>query len=398
MNVSVGAKTDVGRVREGNEDSYLANDPLFVIADGMGGHLAGDVASATAIEVIQERTGDLNADDPQTLAAMVKEANRAIWSKSGDDPSLRGMGTTCTLVLLDAPTAQLAHVGDSRAYLFHDGELKQVTEDHTLVGRMVREGRLQPEEAERHPQRSIITRALGVDEDVEVDLLTLELVEGDRLLLCSDGLSSMLSHGSIAEILAETDDAQSAAELLIDGANEAGGEDNITVVVIDVGGEGASADGANAAPVTEHRSDLGERSHTDPSADTGYHDAVEVTPRARRWPRVVLLTLIVVALLGGAAFAAARYALANSWFVGVEDGVITIYRGIPGEVAGITLNETHHQTDIEVTSLPAFKRDEVEAGIEVGSLEEAEQTVDDLQQLTKDSDFQVIRYQTARPY
>ena len=393
MKVSVGAKTDVGRVRDGNEDSYLANEPLFVIADGMGGHLAGDVASATAIEVIQERTGDLHADDPQTLAAMVKEANRAIWSKAGDDPSLRGMGTTCTLVLLDAATAQIAHVGDSRAYLFHDGELSQVTEDHTLVGRMVREGRLQAEEAERHPQRSIITRALGVDEEVEVDLITLELTDGDRLLLCSDGLSSMLPHGSIAETLAETDDAQSAAELLIDRANEAGGEDNITVVVIDVGGSGEGA-----APVTEHRSDLGERSHTDPTADTGYHQAVEAAPRSRRWPRAVLLTLIVVALIGGGAFAAARYALANSWFVGVDDGVITIYRGIPGEVAGITLNEAHHQTDIEVTSLPAFKRDEVEEGIEVGSLEEAEQTVDGLQQLTKDSDFQVRRPQTARPY
>ena len=399
MNVSVGAKTDVGRVREGNEDSYLANDPLFVIADGMGGHLAGDVASATAIEVIQERTGDLHADDPQTLAAMVKEANRAIWSKAGDDPALRGMGTTCTLVLLDAPTAQIAHVGDSRAYLFHDGELNQVTEDHTLVGRMVREGRLQPEEAEHHPQRSIITRALGVDEEVEVDLLTLELTEGDRLLLCSDGLSSMLAHESIAQTLSETDDAQSAAELLIDRANEAGGEDNITVVVIDVGGEAASADGSSAAPVTEHRSDLGERTGTDPAADTGYHQAIEVAPaRKRRWPRVVLLTLIAIALLGGGAFAAARYALANSWFVGVDNGVITIYRGIPGEVAGITLNETHHQTDIEVTSIPAFKRDEVEEGIEVGSLEEAEQTVEDLQQLTKDSDFQVIRSQTVRPY
>lgn len=393
MNVSVGAKTDVGRVREGNEDSYLANDPLFVIADGMGGHLAGDVASATAIEVIQERTDDIRADDPQTLAATVKEANRAIWSKAGDDPSLRGMGTTCTLVLLDGATAQIAHVGDSRAYLFHDGELKQVTEDHTLVGRMVREGRLQPEEAERHPQRSIITRALGVDEEVEVDLLTLDLTEGDRLLVCSDGLSSMLSHGSIEETLAETSDAQSAAELLVERANEAGGEDNITVVVIDVGG-----DGEGAAPVTEHRSDLGERTHTDPTADTGWHQTVEAAPRKRRWPRVVVTTLVVLALLGGGAFAAARYALTNSWFVGVDDGVITIYRGIPGEVVGISLNEAHHQTDIELSSLPAFKRDEVEQGIEVGSLEEAEQTVDDLQQLTRDSDFQVVRPQTVRPF
>ncbi len=393
MNVSVGAKTDVGRVRQGNEDSFLADAPLFVVADGMGGHLAGDVASATAIEVIQERTGDIRGDDPQTLASILKEANRTIWSKGGDDPGLRGMGTTCTLILLDGSTAQIAHVGDSRAYLFHDGELQQVTEDHTLVGRMVREGRLSPEDAERHPQRSVITRALGVDEDVEVDLSSLELDDGDRLLICSDGLSSMIPQGSIADALAEADDPQSAAEMLVERANEAGGEDNITVLVIDVGGENASA-----APAVEHRSDLGDRAHTDPTADTGYHRAVDVTPARRRWPRIAVITLVVIALLGAGGFYAVRYALDNSWYVGVDDGVVTIYRGIPGEVAGVTLNEAHHRTTVELSSLPVFKRDEVTAGIKVGSLEEAEQTVDNLQQLATDSDFQSFRPTTARPY
>lgn len=393
MNISVGAHTDVGRVREGNEDSFLADSPLFVVADGMGGHLAGDIASATAVEVIKERTGELSADDPETLAATLKEANRAIWSKADADPNVRGMGTTCTLALVDGERVEIAHVGDSRAYLFRADELRQVTEDHTLVGRMVREGRLSAEDAERHPQRSIITRALGVDEDVEVDLLTLELSDGDRLLICSDGLSSMISADQIAGVLAEAGDAQTAAEQLVELANEAGGEDNITAVVVDFGGEGGPT------AVSEHSSDLGERVHTDPAADTGYHRAVEVTPKSRRWPRVVLTSLLILAVLGAGGFFAARYTLDNSWFVGVEDGTVTIYRGIPGEVAGITLNEAHQRTDVQLDALPAFKRDEVTAGIEVGSLEEAEQTVDDLQALAKDNDFQTsVRPAMARPY
>lgn len=394
MNVSVGAKTDVGRVRHGNEDSFLVDAPLFVVADGMGGHLAGDVASATAIEMIKEQTGDIRPDDLETLAAMLKKANSAIWSKGGDDPNLRGMGTTCTLVLLDGSKARIAHVGDSRAYLFHGGELQQITEDHTLVGRMVREGRLSSEDAERHPQRSVITRALGVDEDVEVDLGTLELDDGDRLLICSDGLSSMIPHASIAEVLGDGSDAQSAADLLVERANEAGGEDNITVVVIDVGGENASA----APAVTEHSSDLGDRAHTDPTADTGYHRAVDVAPMRRRWSRIVAITVVVVAVLGAGGFFAARYALDNSWYVGVDDGIVTIYRGIPGEVAGVTLNEAHQRTDVQLNSLPAFKRDEVTAGIKVGSLEEAEETVDQLQGLSKDPDFQSFRPVIARPF
>jgi len=393
MNVSVGARTDVGRVREGNEDSYLADAPLFVVADGMGGHLAGDIASATAVEVIKERTGDLRPDDPETLAATLKEANRAIWSKADTDPNVRGMGTTCTLALVDGETLQIAHVGDSRAYLFHANELRQVTEDHTLVGRMVREGRLSTEDAERHPQRSIITRALGVDEDVDVDLMTFELSDGDRLLICSDGLSSMISADQIAGVLAGTGGAQAAAEQLVELANEAGGEDNITAVVVDFGGEGG------ATTASEHRSDLGERIHTDPAADTGYHRAVEIAPKARRWPRVVLTSLLILALLGAGGYFAARYTLDNSWFVGVEDGTVTIYRGIPGKVAGFTLNETHQRTDVELDALPAFKRDEVAEGIEVGSLEEAEQTVDGLKTLAKDNDFQTgVRPATARPY
>jgi serine/threonine protein phosphatase PrpC len=172
MRIAVGAKTDIGLVREGNEDSYLVDDPLFAVADGMGGHLAGDVASSTAIDVISRRARETDLRDEEGLRAVVREANAAIWKRSQGDSALRGMGTTCTLLSLGNSQARLAHVGDSRAYLLRDGELSQLTEDHTLVGRMVREGRLTAEEAQNHPQRSIITRALGVDSEVDVDRVT----------------------------------------------------------------------------------------------------------------------------------------------------------------------------------------------------------------------------------
>lgn len=383
MNLGIGVKTDVGRVREGNEDSYYVEAPLFVVADGMGGHLAGDVASATAVEIIQSKRSEANAEDPESLASIVREANSAIWSRATDDPALRGMGTTCTLLLLEGPTGHIAHVGDSRAYLFRNGELSQVSEDHTLVGRMVREGKLQADEAERHPQRSIITRALGVDEEVEVDLLSIEVTDGDRILLCSDGLSSMIRSDQIKEVLAAEEDAQTTADSLVDAANEAGGEDNITVVIIDIGAE----DGA-APATTEHRSDLGERTATDPAADTGYHRAIEVSQSRRRWPRVVLVTLLLLGLLGAAAYFGARYALDNSWFVGADEaGVVTIYRGIPDEIAGIELKEVHETSDISLDALPDFKREDVRAGIKVETLAEAETTVDDLEQIARDRDF-----------
>ncbi|HWC13589.1 MAG TPA: Stp1/IreP family PP2C-type Ser/Thr phosphatase [Actinomycetota bacterium] len=384
MNLGIGVRTDVGRVREGNEDSYYVDAPVFVVADGMGGHLAGDVASATAVETVQAKKAEARAQDPDTLAAIIREANRAIWSKAADDPALRGMGTTCTMLLLEDSVGQIAHVGDSRAYLFRGGELSQLTEDHTLVGRMVREGKLEADEAERHPQRSIITRALGVDEDVQVDLLSVEVADGDRLLLCSDGLSSMIRAEQIREVLGSGADAQATADRLVEAALEAGGEDNITVVVVDIGAEGSTA-----PATTEHHSDAGERMSTDPAADTGYHRAMEVTPARRRWPRILFGTIVVLALLGIAGFFGFRYALDNSWFVGADEaGVVTIYRGIPDDIAGVELSEVHHSSDITVDSLPAFKRDDVRTGIKVETLAEAQMILEDLERIAHDEDFQ----------
>jgi protein phosphatase len=288
------------------------------------------------------------------------------------------------MILVDGNRAEVAHVGDSRAYVFHDGELRQITDDHTLVGRLVREGKLQPEEAARHPQRSMITRALGVDEDVEVDQFSLDLSEGDRLVICSDGLSGMVSEEEMTSVLQQVPDPQAVADQLVDQANEAGGEDNITVIVVDVGAESSSA-----PEVTAHQSDLGERTMTDPSADTGYHRAVEVAPKRSAWGRRITVTLLVLALLAGAGFYATRYALDNSWFIGVDDqGAVTIYKGIPDEIAGLSLREVHERSSIDLQQLPDFKRDDVEAGIKVGSLDEAEATVSSLEELVKDPDIE----------
>lgn len=384
MKLTIGAKTDVGRVREANEDSFVADAPLFAVADGMGGHIAGDVASATAVEVLQKAADQISASDPDSLVRVLQDANEAIFDKAASDPKLHGMGTTCTLVLIDGSTAQIAHVGDSRAYLLRNGELSQITEDHTLVGRMVSEGRLSREEADHHPQRSIITRALGVDSNVDVDVLSLELAEGDRLLICSDGLSSMIASDEISAVLAGEDAPQAAADHLVDSANAAGGEDNITVVVIDVG-EGT---GTGTAPSTSHVADAGPRATTDPSADTGYHRAVEIAPVRRTWRRRIVVVLGIVVLLLGGGFAAARYALDNSWFVGVsDDGRVAIYKGIRDEVAGFNLAEEAETSSLELERLPEFKRDEVEAGIPVDSLDEARATVADLEELAADPDF-----------
>lgn len=372
MNLRVGARSDVGRVREGNEDAYVADAPIFVVADGMGGHAAGDVASATAVDVIKERASEAKVDDPATLSTLLREANRAIWEKARDDPSLRGMGTTCTLVMIDGGRGEVAHVGDSRAYLLRDGDLSQLTEDHTLVGRMVKEGRLRKEEAEHHPQRNIITRVLGIDADVEVDLAPIELAAGDRLLLTSDGLTSMVGAAPIQEVLRREADPQSAADRLVDLANDAGGDDNITVVVIDVtdSDDEEAARAPTSAPAV--------REDTEP----GYGG-----PRRSRWRRRATVTVIALVVLLGGGYATARYFIDNSWYVGAnDDGFVTVYRGIPDEIAGMDFKDDEETTDIALSNLPESTQENVRDGIKADSRADAEHTVDNLRTLAKDFD------------
>lgn len=368
-----GAATDVGLVRERNEDSYLAEPPIFAVADGMGGHLAGDVASQTAIKAIISRA----AENPDDLRDLLVHANEAIWQISQEDSETRGMGTTTTLVYLDGHRARLVHVGDSRAYLCREGQLTQLTDDHTLVGRMLREGKLTVDEAEHHPQRNIVTRALGVQGEVEVDEMTIELVEGDRVVICSDGLNSMVGAGDIAAVLADKADPQQAAEGLIEIAKRAGGEDNITVIVIDViEGEPTEAERALTTRPEEPRSERPEPI------------AVEAAPRRRLLrPLAITATVLVVLVVGGVS--AARYALSNSWFVGInDDDEVAIFSGIPDEVAGIDLRDEEEATGIDAELVPGFKRADLEEGISADSLDDARTIVESIEDLLKDPDAQ----------
>ena len=382
MKAIVGAKSDVGRVRDGNEDSYLVNDPMFGVADGMGGHLAGDVASRTAVETITDRAGESMPRGGDELAELLSEANAVIWEKATGDSSLRGMGTTCTLIKLDGAHIDIAHVGDSRAYLFRDGEITQLTEDHTLVGKMVREGRLKPEEAERHPQRSIITRALGVDSEVDVDVLSIELLGDDRVLICSDGLTSMLDQETLREVLEAEGDPQAAVERLVDLANEAGGEDNITVVVIwfrndEDTGPRSTMERRTVAPEVER-------------APTRTETGTKPEPaRSSRFARRLFASVLVLAVLFAGAFFLIRYSLSNSWYVGANDeGIVTIFSGIPESIAGLDLSSEEETSDLALTDLPEFLRDDVEIGIKVESRDEAESKIRDLEERAEDEEFQ----------
>ena len=233
--------SDPGRRRRRNEDSYVVRPPLFAVADGMGGAQAGELASRIAVESL----GEPGASGEESVAALIREANRQVFARSHEDASASGMGTTMTVALVGEGVVSIGHVGDSRAYRLHAGRLEQLTEDHSLVAELVRSGRLSAEEAESHPQRSVITRALGTDPDVEVDAFSVPAEAGDVFLLCSDGLTTMLGDDEIARTLEEgRDDLEEAARRLIAKANRGGGEDNITVVFFEVAKEDAAAGGS----------------------------------------------------------------------------------------------------------------------------------------------------------
>ncbi|HWI74789.1 MAG TPA: Stp1/IreP family PP2C-type Ser/Thr phosphatase, partial [Baekduia sp.] len=230
------ARTDTGRARSANEDSYWVRSPLFVLADGMGGAQAGEVASQTAVEVFSEQGG--LPDGPGTyeerLAALVAQANVQVYAQAQSDDQFAGMGTTLTVAYVGEDDLAIAHVGDSRFYVLRDGELTQLTDDHSLVGELVRRGQISAEEAEDHPQRSIITRALGIEGEVVVDHFSWPVRDGDVFLLCSDGLTGMVPDARVAEIIGAAPDLSTAATRLIAAANEAGGRDNITVILFRV--------------------------------------------------------------------------------------------------------------------------------------------------------------------
>jgi protein phosphatase len=376
MRTVVAAGSDIGHVREGNEDSYLVQPPLFAVADGMGGHRGGEVASSLALETLEA----MFARREGTLVEQVREANRAVLEKSLLDRSVAGMGTTLTTALLEGDRLRLAHVGDSRAYLLREGELRLLTEDHTLVHRMVLEGELTPEEAEVHPHRSILTRALGTDVEVEIDELEVEVRVGDRVLLCTDGLTGMLSDGRVCEVLTEEQDGQAAVDRLIGEANEAGGVDNVTAIIIDlVEGveepdvvEGVGPDGAGEGPAAPRGAITS--SAADSSSVVGTRRLGSRLPwkRALPWIAAVLAVVVVVVVSG-------RVYLDSQWYVGVSDGRVAIYRGIPASVAGFELHHVVVETTVEADAAAALAlyRDLAD-GITADDFEEADAIVEQI--------------------
>jgi protein phosphatase len=387
MRFAYGERTDVGRGRPENEDSHLVDpeDGLYAVADGMGGHRAGEVASATAIDAL--KTAYLGG---QRLDRAVEAANAAVFARAAEDAALRGMGTTLTAIALQDSTALLGHVGDSRAYLMRDGAVTQVTEDHSLVEQLVREGRLTPEEAQNHPQRAIITRALGVDVDVQVDTYRIDLKPGDRLMICSDGLTNMLSDDTIAQTLRRHADPQQAADTLVDMANQAGGDDNITVVLVDAlsdGGEGPAAmaiaeagadpvaaaveSGAGAQPALED-------SFVEDPAAADDDDA----PKARRGGRgvrsLLLWGLPILAVVGIAVGAVGWYAR-RTYFVGLSGDKVTLFKGVPGGLLGWEPT-VDHQADLTAADLTEADRADLESGHRFASRSDANQFLERLQQ------------------
>ncbi len=238
----VAAVTDPGRRRRRNEDSYVIEPPLFAIADGMGGAQAGEVASRLATVALKE--SGTEASGEERIFDLIQEANRRVYDRSSTDPNTSGMGTTITVALVENERVAFGHVGDSRAYLIREATMEQLTEDHSLVNELLKTGRLSREEAESHPQRSVITRALGTDPDVDVDTFTIAAREGDLFLLCSDGLTDMVSEDSILSVVERNrDDIDDALRALVRAANKAGGEDNITVVAFEIADRAPARDG-----------------------------------------------------------------------------------------------------------------------------------------------------------
>ena len=295
MKVGVGRSaglSDTGRKRRQNEDAFVCEPPLFAIADGMGGAQAGVVASRLAAAVFEEGAAAVQGEDG--VATVVRAANARIFERAVHDPAVAGRGTTATVAVVDAAaaTVTIAHVGDSRAYLYRLGSLEQLTTDHSLVGELVRSGRLTEDEAAVHPHRSVITRALGTDADVEVDTLTVDGAPGDLVLLCSDGLSAMVRDDEILRVLEATGAApRDAAEALVSAANAAGGEDNVTVVLFELVDADAEAPPPTLVPGID---DVGEE-ETGPDGptleDVRHHGA----GKGSRWPALLFLLATLAA-------------------------------------------------------------------------------------------------------
>lgn len=381
-------RSDVGLVRSNNQDSAYAGPHLLVVADGMGGHAGGDVASSVAVAHLAPLDDEAHGPDDalDELAAALTQAHEELLALAEENPELAGLGTTVTALLRSGNKLAMAHIGDSRAYLLRDGELSQVTTDHSFVQHLVNTGKLTPEEAEHHPQRSVLLRVLG-DFDMEIvpDLSVREARPGDRWMLCSDGLSGVVSTETMADTLRDVADVGACAEQLVELALRGGAPDNVTVVVGDVvevddlpdgaapettshvvgaaaldrnrptrGGRGA------AARAAEHSAAARARTHppTPPTTPTFVEEDEDIAPPRSRVRRVVMALVVLLVLAGAVAAGWLGYRWTQTqYYVGVADGHVAIYRGIPQNVGPLSLSDVVEESQVRVDDLPSYVRD-----------------------------------------
>ena len=379
--VDSAGSTDAGRKRRRNEDSFVQDPPLFAVADGMGGARAGEVASRLAAAAFREFHDADDLDPEERVAAIIQEANRRIYERARSDAQASGMGTTITAALVSGSGVAVGHVGDSRAYSLRVGHLEQLTEDHSLVADLVRSGRLTPEEADTHPQRSVITRALGTDPEVDVDTFTVEAEPGDVFLLCSDGLTTMVDDEDVSQTVAGADTLEQAAKALVKAANRAGGEDNITVVLFKLASEPTELeDTAIAGPNGRGEADLEdtlsgleapvlraaspaavlEREPDQEQTEEWGPPVEQAKPERRRephWARKVLWALLAVTFVL-ALIAAAFWALSRANFIGAdEDGNVVVYQGVPfGLGGGVDLFRPRYVSRLKAVQLSEAER------------------------------------------
>lgn len=333
--LTFGSRTDIGSVRKHNEDSLIVAPPLFAVADGMGGHAAGEVASEIAVNTLAEHAPQ--HPDSEELGKAVEAANSEVIAAAKDGRGREGMGTTMTAAILEGERLVIAQVGDSRAYLLHKDSLQQITRDHSLMADMVEAGQLTEEEARVHPNRSVITRALGSDPHMLPDLYEINVEAGDRLLLCSDGLSTMVTDAEITETMLRIGDAQRCANVLVNKAISAGGHDNVTVIIADVTG---------FSEIKEKRS----------------------ARKVKAWMIMVILALLLVV---GGAVAGFAYYTENSVYLTEENGKVAIYRGIPGTLFGFNASTLDHVTEISVDDLQPGVANRLKEGIRVDDMDAA---------------------------
>jgi protein phosphatase len=382
-------RSDVGLLREGNEDSAYAGPRLLAVADGMGGHAAGEVASAVAIGALADLDEDMPPSELQiALSTAVAHANQILHDMVSADPSITGMGTTLTAMLWSGSKVALCHIGDSRAYVLSGGQFQQITHDHTLVQSLVDDGRISPDEAATHPQRSLLLRALDGTSEAEPDLSILEARAGDRYLLCSDGLSGVVSEETLHRTLATVPDPDDAVRQLVELAIRGGGPDNITCIVADVvdsvsaprspGGSSSMLAGAasNGGRPTVRTDSPAARAHLlsqttpqaavvvdhDDPAPRMLHDDEGDEPPRRRLPIVRSLIVLLLILIIGAGYLGWRYTQ-DQYFVGTDGGQVAIFQGVNQSVAGVSLSHVYQRTDIPVSQVPSPQQGLIRATI-----------------------------------